>query len=465
MEQTQNTPIVTGIGVSRGVRRGRVYVISGFETNASFQDGDVLVTRITDPTMVAIMAKSAAIVCDIGSITSHPSIVSREMGIPCVVATGNGTQVLKDGMMVEVDGAKGIVTVVSDDTSILTENEQIDDFLNTFVEAACTMDFSTFDDVCSWDRYDPLIAAPWTKRILKLIDDCRAAGLSPHDVACLFPNTNEIRGNMYFEMFSSHFADISKEDRMKIFRFFRDVLVAWINADPYGKRTDLVHSTEQVKKMSEQVVPATPDIARQLGRLVSACYHAGHALYGDMHPSIVYNNYGPYDVSDTFGSGHTLIVKEFGNIRGKELWDKGETLPCENIRIFCVYKDVPVRIDSVSHIIYDGDTIHGLKWYAFFVDEAFADIGYTEEISAAIEQWAIRIFRQFQSYDLEKRKRLYYHQKAYSYKALHETLGQDWRPSKDILAAAKGKPLFAVGWPKEKEDQRKLLRNMMDPRA
>ena len=102
-----SNPILKGIPASVGIAEGTVRIVHGSEDKNIFQEGDILVARITDPTMVGMMIKAAAIVCDIGGITSHPSIVSREMGIPCVVNTGNATTVLKDGMKVRVDGTKG----------------------------------------------------------------------------------------------------------------------------------------------------------------------------------------------------------------------------------------------------------------------------------------------------------------------------------------------------------------------
>jgi len=68
-----------------------------------------MVTILTDPTMVMAMMKASAIVSDMGGITSHPAILSREMGIPCVVNTKIGTKLIKDGAKIKVDGAKGEV--------------------------------------------------------------------------------------------------------------------------------------------------------------------------------------------------------------------------------------------------------------------------------------------------------------------------------------------------------------------
>lgn len=99
--------ILKGIAASPGIVQGEVKIIKGIKDSVKFKEGNILVTEITDPTMVQIMAKSSAIICDIGSITSHPSIVSREMGIPCVVGTKEATKILKDGMKVKVNGIKG----------------------------------------------------------------------------------------------------------------------------------------------------------------------------------------------------------------------------------------------------------------------------------------------------------------------------------------------------------------------
>ena len=99
--------ILKGTGASAGVAHGKVQIVAGIKDAATFEEGSILVTRITDPSMVMMMAKSAAIVCDIGGLTSHPSIVSREMGIPCVVNTKTATSTLKYGQEIIVDGTKG----------------------------------------------------------------------------------------------------------------------------------------------------------------------------------------------------------------------------------------------------------------------------------------------------------------------------------------------------------------------
>ncbi len=101
--------LVQGLGVSPGIGVGRVKVITDEKEVSKIEEGDVLVTVMTTPDMVPAMKKSAAIVTDEGGLTCHAAIVSRELGVPAVVGTKNATKVLKDGMLVTVDGERGIV--------------------------------------------------------------------------------------------------------------------------------------------------------------------------------------------------------------------------------------------------------------------------------------------------------------------------------------------------------------------
>lgn len=102
-------PIVKGLGASPGVQGGRVRKLLRAAEMDRLQAGEVLVTTMTTPDMVPAMAKAAAIVTDEGGMTCHAAIVSRELGVPCVVGTRTGTQLLAEGIEVTVDGKMGTV--------------------------------------------------------------------------------------------------------------------------------------------------------------------------------------------------------------------------------------------------------------------------------------------------------------------------------------------------------------------
>lgn len=100
-------PILTGSPASPGMGTGVVKILKSPKEVGRIAKGDVLVAPMTSPDYVPAMKKSAAIITDEGGQTSHAAIVSRELGIPCVVGTKDATKVLKDGQIVTVNGESG----------------------------------------------------------------------------------------------------------------------------------------------------------------------------------------------------------------------------------------------------------------------------------------------------------------------------------------------------------------------
>lgn len=92
-----------------GKGTGKVRIINLPKDMVKMQIGDILVSIATTPDIVPAMKKAAAIVTEQGGITSHAAIVSRELGVPCIIGTKIATKIFKDGDMVEVDANKGIV--------------------------------------------------------------------------------------------------------------------------------------------------------------------------------------------------------------------------------------------------------------------------------------------------------------------------------------------------------------------
>ncbi|MDH4249472.1 MAG: PEP-utilizing enzyme, partial [Deltaproteobacteria bacterium] len=111
MEKT-GPVLAEGMAVGDVVGAGKAAVIRSAENITQFKKGMVLVTEMTDPDWVPIMKIASAIVTDHGGRTCHAAIISRELGIPCVVGTGNGSKNVKDGQEITVScagGSKGII--------------------------------------------------------------------------------------------------------------------------------------------------------------------------------------------------------------------------------------------------------------------------------------------------------------------------------------------------------------------
>ena len=102
--------LLRGLGAAPGAASGRVRLVASLAGAGKLEAGDVLVTHMTAPDWVPLMRRAAAIVTDSGGMTCHAAIVSRELGIPCVVGTGDATTRLRDGEEVTVDAGRGLVT-------------------------------------------------------------------------------------------------------------------------------------------------------------------------------------------------------------------------------------------------------------------------------------------------------------------------------------------------------------------
>ncbi len=103
-------PLCTGVAVGEKIGFGKIHVLLDPEKLKNFKAGDILVTSMTDPAWEPIMKRASAIVTDRGGRTCHSAIISRELGLPCIVGTGNATQVLTtrhDATVSCAEGAQG----------------------------------------------------------------------------------------------------------------------------------------------------------------------------------------------------------------------------------------------------------------------------------------------------------------------------------------------------------------------
>ena len=106
--KTDKKPVLEGIAVGNKIGVGKVEVIKNVSQISRFKKGDILVTRMTSPDWVPVMKKASAIVTDEGGKACHAAIVSRELGIPCIVGTGKATSVLKESEDITVDCTQGL---------------------------------------------------------------------------------------------------------------------------------------------------------------------------------------------------------------------------------------------------------------------------------------------------------------------------------------------------------------------
>ena len=112
----RGTRLVEGLGIGQAIATGPVQIIRTPSEMHTFRDGSILVTEVTDPDWVPVMKRAKGIVTDEGGRTSHAAIVSRELGVPAIVGTGNATAVLHAGQQVTMSCAEGDRGFVYDGT-------------------------------------------------------------------------------------------------------------------------------------------------------------------------------------------------------------------------------------------------------------------------------------------------------------------------------------------------------------
>lgn len=106
--ETTDEPILQGTAIGNKIGQGKVNIIEDVKEIGNFKEGEVLVTKMTDPDWTPIMKIAASIITDEGSRTCHAAIISRELGIPCIVGSDKATKVLKQNQEITIDCSKGV---------------------------------------------------------------------------------------------------------------------------------------------------------------------------------------------------------------------------------------------------------------------------------------------------------------------------------------------------------------------
>jgi pyruvate,water dikinase len=111
-QETGHGAVITGVAGAPGAVEGRARVVVDPFAAEPLEPGEILVCRFTDPSWAPMFALAEALVIDIGAAASHGAIVARELGVPCVIGTGDGTRRILTGDRLRVDGSAGQVEIL-----------------------------------------------------------------------------------------------------------------------------------------------------------------------------------------------------------------------------------------------------------------------------------------------------------------------------------------------------------------
>lgn len=102
---------LVGVPVSAGVIEGRARVIHSM-ADADFEEGDILVTEFTDPSWTPVFISISGLITEVGGVSTHGAVISREYGLPAIVSVENATKIIRDGQRIRLDGSRGFVEIV-----------------------------------------------------------------------------------------------------------------------------------------------------------------------------------------------------------------------------------------------------------------------------------------------------------------------------------------------------------------
>ena len=349
------------------------------------------------------------------------------------------------------------------------QKEWIDDFIDAYFAATGTMDFATLQPFSNL-QFHPLFAREWCVWLEETIQAMEEEELSASEAHKLITGPSEAGDQLFFTLLDLKSGCLPLARRKSIAVWLNSLILPWRESDSYGTKSNMVHRQSEVDALVSELPfqAGTPDLARVLGRVVNAGYALTDGLYSDMYMGNAFEYRGPY-YSKHLKKNQILVVKHFQNLMPLELWPQSRGFPADEITIYCVYENVGFSVDAIScHSVYKGDPIKGLKKWAVKADGDF--ISKTNHLLdlerklgiASEEQWA-----RVMGLNFEELKQRGLEWRCYVFKKLRKKLGLDWRPSKKMCDAVKGKAFADEkywNFPRQAAKRKEYMKNLLDYR-
>ncbi len=350
-------------------------------------------------------------------------------------------------------------------------NDWIHASTHSLAEALLTMDLRTIqplDCVALHHMY----AREWVNYCTCIMQTAKKKKISFETLAKLFPNPSAISIQILYMMLSFKSARIRKKQRLSTIAFFLTILSRQRKKDIFvNSGKNITHSTREIQLLLKKIPfkPATPEIARQLGRIYLGGSHLVNGLYTDLYTDFGIEVSGPYDASKKLGKNHTLVIKELMHLQPRELFSLASKNPAHTIQVYSIYQNVKTKIDPAScHFTYKGNPINGLKYWALLVNgKPITSMKKIELLEKKLSQQAVKQWELLQSLSFEQVKHTMLMQRCYLFKGVCDYLGLEWQPTRAMVQAIKGKklPKIVQHIPKEMKKQRTYWIRLLDPRT
>lgn len=322
-------------------------------------------------------------------------------------------------------------------------------------------------------KLNPFYAKEWVAKVNLLMKKAKEQKISPKQLTTCWPTASSCRTQLFFTLIDMKYAKTKKEDREEIADFFWGMAKSLYKKDVCGLEASILRNEDGITKLLGKIslAKANPSVAKLLGRLYNAIHSYGCGLNTDLYVDYTLETEGPYDLSPIYGPNTILVVKKAVNLRPVELWPETKRLSADNVTIYCVYRNVGLKMHAYSlHTLYKGDVINNLAYFAVEVDgNQVTSVEQLSKLKEELEKACKEQWLRLKSRDFENMKALGPAIRNYGMKRVFEAVGMDWHPSRSMIDAVKTNDFVSFDYlavpENEKEKSVEYWSKLLDPRV
>lgn len=286
----------------------------------------------------------------------------------------------------------------------------------------------------------------WIKRINQIIDILDLGNKHYLEIKNILPSISTLRAILVKTLpVYKGIKDKNPEDFKKFSNFMARMLLEGCPNDPFVEKSNPIHSAKQIQEEVSflNLKKANPNIARQIGQLVTSAGSLVHGLYNDVVADTGWDAYGPYQVNYQ-NKNYSLLIRHFRSLQPSELWSVKYHGLVNDVKIYAFYQNTEWEIAAVGchTVLKKGDALNGLKKYSILVDGQEILIDKVSELVLDFSKKAEALYKKIQKMTFEEIKMKVINQECYQLKKLFDAANLDWRPSKEMIARIKNKSLL-----------------------
>ncbi len=352
------------------------------------------------------------------------------------------------------------------------KHRDYDPYIRSLCNSIGNMEIGTLQPF-DWFQMHPLYAKEYLARVKEFIKKAEEKGLSTKELAYCFDSVSALRVFNSYSILDMKAIRMPKEERMKISDFiFEMVKERMKGEDVFAFKSNIIRNQDEVKELvkEKKLVNANPSMAKLLGKIFNTLYNLGAATNLDIYLDYSIEPEGPYDVSEIFGEGRFLVLRRFMDLQIPEIWEERKGLKPNNVNIYTVYNhNVKFRSEYIAaHTHFEGDTINNMEHFIVEVDgKLISSEEELKEILSITEKQAVEQWKKVMKMDSEEHKLKGLYARMIPLKKLFAKVGMDWKPTKKMIEAVKGKSYMTNDFwnlPDNNEGKAEFNRRIQDPR-